>query len=294
MLVLENGGMDMRTLGEVILHARVHRQLSQRELATLCALDRRTVSAWERDARPIDEKSWRTVATELKLPLSLRDKLAWDRQQGGSSAGLLSPRRLRYVPPSDRKTAIRILAFRRRNRAAFAILWALLKKREDWLTVRRFLLTAWADGFHEVEAWMYLLRAGLGPEWLSPQRCGYRKLPFVDPRDRKVVGDCRIPALVRYHPTRPAVIFPQATLLVTALNEVLRPDGLVGMRAHDKVRWCGFEVERNGLPSESERREREQNLKMPLIYLTPADLRRPDFAEWLFERVYETLWPAGR
>lgn len=283
--------MDARTLGEIIARARSNRQLSQRELAALCGVDRRFVSAWECDSRPIGEANWRKLAGVLKLPYTLRDKLAWDVKRCGSSAALICPDRLRYTPPRDRKTAIRLLAFRRRNRGVFDALWAQLKRRRDWLGIRRFLLTAWADGRHEVEAWMRFLYAGMRAEWLSPQRCGYRKLPFVDPRNRRVVGDCRMPALVREHATQPAVIFPQATLLVG--NEVPRPDGLVGMRAHGVDRRLGYEIERNGLPSARDMREREELLQMPILYFTAADVAREDFVEIFWRRVYSTLWPTG-
>lgn len=280
--------MEIQTLGDAIRRARNILQLTQRELARLCETTRDLISKWECDARPIEDSAWRRLARALKLPFSLLHKLAVDITMGGEIASLLNPRRYAYSPPRDRKTAIRLLAFRRVDKSFFAELWQFLKNRDDWLRVRRFLLTAWADGRYEVEAWMRLLHYGLTAEWASPLRCGYRILPFVDPRDRRYVGDCRMPALVAYG-ERPTVIFPQATLL--AGNEVPRPDALVGMRAHGRTRWCGYEIERKGLPSELDRRERSEQLRMPILYFTADDVRRPDFPETLLRRVYETLWP---
>ncbi len=289
--MLQNGVMEIQTLGDAIRRARQIFQITQRELAQLCGVQTGYVSRWENDTRPIDDKTWTTLAGTLRLPRSLRTKLALDLTMGGEGAALLCPRRLYYVPPRDRKTSIRLLAFRRVNKRRFDELWAELKGREDWPRTRRFLLTAWADGRFEVEIWMLLLLSGLVAEWQSPQRCGYRILPYVDPRDRRVVGDCRMPALVRYHPKRAAVIFPQATLL--AGNEVPRPDGLIGMRAHGRTRWCGYEHERTGVPNDEVALERSKLLQMPIIYLTQEDLLRPDFAADLWARVYKTLWPAG-
>jgi len=283
--------MDIQTLGDAIQRARKILQLTQRELARLCEVCRSLISAWECDARPIEDAAWKKLHVVLKLPRFLRDKLALDVVTGGDGASLLCPRRLFYTPPRDRKTAVRLLAFRRRDRAYFNALWTGLKARLDWLRIRRFLLTAWADGRYEVEAWMRFFAFGLVAEWNSPLRCGYRILPYVDPRDRKSVGDCRMPSLVWKDPQRPTVIFPQATLL--AGNEVPRPDGLVGMRAHGKTRWCGFEIERAGLPNEQQMRERAEQLRMPVLYFTAADVRREDFPATLLQRVYDTLWPTG-
>lgn len=286
----QNSSMDTRTLGEIIFTARQRLQITQRELAVLCEADQRAISAWERDTRPIGDTAWRKLAAVLRLPFTLRDRLLVETV-GSSFAERLCPRRLHYRQPRDRKTAIRLLAFRRRNRGMFDALWAQLKRRGDWLGIRGFLLTAWADGRYEVEAWMRFLYAGMKADWLSPLRCGYRTLPYVDPRNRRSVGDCRMPALVRQHPEQPGVIFPQPTLLVG--NEVPRPDGLVGMRAHGDLRWCGYEIERNGLPSAVERQERAQLLQMPILYFTAADVQKPDFPETFWKRVYQTLWPTG-
>ena len=283
--------MDMHTLGSRIARGRSNRQLAQRELAFLCQTSRSRVCDWELDRRTPTQTEWARIVEHLGIPYSWLEKLRLDLTELETNVTTLFPQKRMglYLQPRDRKTFIRLLAFRRSHKEEFDRIWAELKQSPYWPLIRRFLLYVPTDGQQEVETWMRLLIKLHKPIWVSMLKLGYRRLPVVDPIDRRNVCDGRMPALLREHPDRPGVIVPQVPLLCE--NEVLRPDGLITVHAHGKTRHCGMEIDRVPVYSD-EARARADKMRMPILRYSHTDIRHPDFDVRLWDDVYTTLWPA--
>lgn len=278
--------MQTRTLGSELQWARKHKKLRQEDVALELKCDRHLVSDWERDVAQPDAAQRRALARFLGLSIALLNSLYIPPLPPlGRTPYAFCTHKPRYVPVGDKAPWKRILALFQTTRALYYTLWKLLNARPDRLFIRRFFTKVQLDSKHEGLAWMKLLAAGLVTHWLAPLKCGYRDLPIIDPESYQVVGDCRVPALVR-EGSYPAVIFIQNTLL-TRNGGPLRPDGLVGVKVNGVMRWCAAEYDGEGYVGSEN--GRESHLKMPVVRFSVKEIWDADFPGLFWRRIHAAL-----
>lgn len=278
--------MDTRTLGSELQRARKSKNLRQVDVAHELHCDRHLISDWERGWTQPDRAARRELARYLGISCSLLDSLYIPPLPAlGRTPDAFCSHKPRYLPVGDKPPWQRLLALFRTSREVYDGLYQALMQREDSECVRRFLIKTQSDAKHESKGWMELLNFDMSPSWLAPQRCGYRDLPVIDPASYQVVGDCRVPCLVRGG-QYPAVIFIQNTLL-TRSGGPLRPDGLVGVKFNGTMRWCAGEFDGEGYVGYDN--GRESHLRMPVVRYSVKELWTPGFPELYWRRIHAAL-----
>jgi len=278
--------METKTLGSELQRARKAKKLRQEDVALELKCDRHLISDWERDEAQPDAAQRRKLALFLGLKLALLNSLYIPPLPPlGRTPYAFCTHKPRYLPVGDKPPWKRILALFHTARMVFETIWKVLNEREDRGFIRRFFTKVQLDSKHEGLGWMSLLLAGLTTNWLSPQQCGYRDLPVIDPETFQVVGDCRVPCLVRDGPY-PAVIFIQNTLLTRNAGP-LRPDGLVGVKVNGVMRWCAAEYDGEGYVGIEN--GRESHLRMPVVRFSIKEIWDPGFPVLFWRRIHAAL-----
>ncbi len=282
--------MQTRTLGSELQRARKAKRLRQDDVAQKLKCDRRRISALERDRAQPDESERRELASCLGISRALLDSLCLPELPPlGKTPEAYWTRKPRYLPVGDRPPWKRLLALFQACRRIYETLWKQLNMREDRGWLRRFFIKAQQDSKHESLGWMRLVVDGLTTNWLSPQWCGYRNLPIIDPVTYQIVGDCRVPCLLREGPY-PAVIFVQPTIH-TRTGGPLRPDGLVGVRVNGGMLWCATEFDGEGY--EKSENTKAAHLRMPVVRFSVEEIWKDDFAELYWRRVHAAVGISG-
>lgn len=278
--------VNTRTLGSELQRARKNKKLRQEDVAREVKCERQRVSDWERDIGQPDSKQQGVLARFLALGRGwLASLCVPDLPPLGRTPDVYCSHKPRYLPVGDRPPWMRMLSLFRTSRKIYDEVWRALNKRVDRAWVRRFFIKLQQDSKHESLGWMRLAAAGLSPFWLAPMRCGFRAHPVIDPESGNVVGDCRVPCLLR-EGDYPAVIFIQNTLL-TRTGGPLRPDGLVGIRCNGEMRWCVTEFDGEGYDGCDN--GRVIHLKMPVIRFSVAEIWEAGFAALYWRRVHKAL-----
>lgn len=259
------------------------KRLRQSDVAAAVGVKTRRISDYENDLAQPDASLLPHFARVLGLSLRLLQKLLVPNDPVGDFAELFRVRKPLYLPKGDQPTWRRMRALWRRDPGLFNPLWGMLGRRVDWANVRKFLVDVQADCADEV---LVLFRLLLGldttPARLAPQTYGFRTLPIIHHKSGELVGDCRVPALVR-RGRHPAVLFPQPTMLTS--TGPARPDALVGVRTKGGMVWCAAEYD-GARHDVSRDATRSADLKMPVVRFTAAEVRSAGFSTLFWERIH--------
>lgn len=282
--------MDDRTLGSELQRARTAMRLRQEDVAAAFNASRRRVSDYERDILQPPLEQLRDLARVLGLSHRLLERLWVPPEPLGEVAELFRLRKPRYQPKGDQPIWRRMRALYRKDKALYNTLWGMLGQREDWPSVRRFYVDVQADCGNEVLGlYKQMLGPNMGPARLAPLAMGFRTLPVIHYKTGEVVGDCRVPAMLRKGP-EPAVIFPQTTVQ-TAWGPA-RPDALVGVRTKGGMLYCAAEYDGEKHDPTKDAFRPEQ-LRMAVVRFTAAEIWAHGFVTLFWNRVYRALGLAG-
>ena len=282
----QSRGVDTRTLGSELKRARKAKKLRQEDVARELKCDRQRVSDWENDVGQPDPRQQRILSPLLGLGRGWLSSLCLpDLPPLGRTPDVYCSHKPRYLPVGDKPPWKRILALFHACRKLYDEVWKALNRRADRGWLRLFFIKAQQDSKNEALGWMRLVLGGLVASWQAPMRCGFRLLPVIDPDSYQVVGDCRVPCLLR-EGDYPAVIFIQNTLL-TRSGGPLRPDGLVGVRFNGEMHWCVTEFDGEGY--DARENGRAVHFNMPVIRYSVQEIWDPGFADLYWRRVHKAL-----
>lgn len=262
---------------------RSQHQMSQARLARLVRTSRGQISALETGRRNPGPAILRRLAKVFGIASSELGALSGrDRSRHRQLYRKLGSTLPEIQRKQERPAWVRILHARRAYPIARALL-ASCRVRQDRKSVNQFVQESMCGSRDEAMVLLHALASGGRRDLLSVMRLGYRELPVIDDSQR-IVGDRSQPALTIAHPV-PLVLVPQVLVRLFDVPpdypyRSASMDFLVVTRVRGFQLMVNLEVNGDGHDSRLDQL-RARLIGLPRLVVTPPELQRPDFMDWL-------------